>query len=295
MSTEVLGKLSFLETPDVNGSEVLLNSGGVPAFLADTTANQPLAGAGPVGRVFLDTTVNRFYRDDGVSWIDMTPVLLLDGTANQVNVVDGTNVTPSVVSIASNPIIPGIAAMTLPKGALADRPAGVGGMVRFNTTNTETEQFNGTNWLPFGKVLQVVVGSIPAQSGTTQTPLDPTVPTATEGSQIWTTSFTPLSASSKIVIAFDMTVSHGTAARSMIASLFAGTTNIGSNISTCAVASAGYPSSNKAVYIPGSTAQITFACRVGASGSGTWYINQAGATNTLGGALVTEYTIMELL
>lgn len=295
MTTEVLGKLSFKQIPDVNGSDVLINGGGVPAILSGITSSRPGAGTGDTGRLFLDTTTNKFYRDDGSNWIDLTPIPYINGTANEIDVTDATNVTPAVISIAQNPVIPGTASMTLPKGTTAERPTvSVDGMHRYNTTISASEYFNGSSWLPLGKVLQVVTGSLPSSSGTSTVPLDATTPLITEGTQLISVNFTPLSATSTITIRFNASVSHGTAARSIIFSCFANNVNIGSSIATCAVASSAYQITLQVAHLPASTATITFSLRAGANSTGTWYINRAGATNTLGGALVSEYTIMEI-
>jgi hypothetical protein len=67
MSTDVIGKHSFLDTPDVNGVLVLLNAGNTPSVSADTAANRPAAGI--AGRLFIDTTNNTLQRDTGSSWV----------------------------------------------------------------------------------------------------------------------------------------------------------------------------------------------------------------------------------
>lgn len=295
MTTEVLGKLSFLEMPDVNGTELLLNSGGVPAILSGTTAARPAAGTGPVGRLYLDTTLNRFFRDDGTQWIDLTAVPSINGTADQIAVTPGTNVTPTVIAIADNPIIPGTGAMRLPTGTTAQRPVtAVEGDARFNSTLDRPEVFSGSTWVPFGRILQLVTGNIPATSGTTQIPLDSTVPQSTEGFQIWTTSFTPQSATSTVIVECTMTVSHGTASRTVIGALFNGGA---SAIATCATTTAGANTPQDLTlfhsYQPGSTAAITFSFRLGASNSGTCFVSSAGAS-TLGGTLVSRYQIIEV-
>lgn len=294
MTTEVLGKLTFSETPDVNGQEILLNAGGVPAILSGTTAERPAAGSGEVGRIYLDTTINRFYRDDGSVWVDLTSVPLIDGTSNQITVVDGTNVTPSIVSIADNPIIPGTAGMIIPTGTTAQRPvAPVQGTIRYNTTAVRQEFFNGTFWTPLGQVLQVVTGSIAASTGTTQIPFDATLPTSTEGHQIWTQSFTPISATSRISVGLQITVASSTAARTITSTVLSGTTTVGAASTWSAVANAPYSLAIRSIFTPGSTATITISGRLGLAGTGTVSCNQAG-TSTLAGALVSEYTIMEI-
>jgi len=55
----------------------------------------------------------------------------VNGTNNQINVLNGS--TTPIISIASNPVIPGSASITMPTGATAARPAGVNGMLRYNT------------------------------------------------------------------------------------------------------------------------------------------------------------------
>lgn len=290
---EVLGKISFLETPDVNGLNVLLNGGGVTSFTADITANFPTAGT--VGRIFLDTTVNRFYRDNGTSWDDLTPLLLLDGTPNQIDVVDGTNVTPSIVSIANNVVLPGTAGFRPPVGTTAQRIGSpTAGETRFNSTLNKLETFNGTYWSSTNVILQIVTGDIVGASGTTTVPLDNTAPTITEGWQIWTQSFTPISATSKILIQFDITSSHSANTGTNILSLFAGNTNIGAVAGrTDSAANTATELSISKVYSPGSTAAITFSARLGNPTNGTSYCNRVGA-NTLGGALVSSYIITEV-
>jgi hypothetical protein len=63
---DVLGKYSFLETPDVNGVDVLLNAGSTPTVQAGTFAARPVFGV--AGRLYVDTTNNLWYRDTGAAW-----------------------------------------------------------------------------------------------------------------------------------------------------------------------------------------------------------------------------------
>lgn len=246
--SNVLGKISFLDLPDVNGQGI---------------------------------------------------VVLGSGTANQISTsqTDGT----LTISLASDPVIPGIAGMRLPSGATADRSATPSaGEIRFNTTLSAEEIFNGSAWLPTGKVIQMVTGTIAASSGNTQVPFDNTVPTSSEGFQIWSTSFTPKSASSQLVIKFTVSIAHATTNRTITMSVFAGTTNIGSTFTGNPAGSAsstpvlGLTLPLQVVYSPGTTSAITISARIGTNGGGTLYVNRAAA-QTLGGATVTDYTIMEII
>jgi hypothetical protein len=49
----------------------------------------------------------------------------------------------------------------------------------------------------------------------------------------------------------------------------------------------------QSVTSPGNTTPVTVQARFGGSTTSTWYVNQTNAV-TLGGALVSEYTITEI-
>ena len=290
MTTEVLGSLSFLEIPTVAGQPVLLNAGGVPAFQSGTFAGRPAAGN--VGVLYIDTTNNLMYRDNGTTWDTIGASTTYTGTTDEI-VIAGP-----VIGIADNPIIPGTARIKVPAGTTAQRPGTpVVGDARFNTTTGFTEEYNGTFWSPMGRVLQIVTGNASAVSGSAQVPFDNSTPTSGEGFEIWTTSFTPVSATSRIVISQVMTVAHSNAARTIVSSIFTGTTNRGSSavqiMTGATTTNLPFQLSNNVAYISGSTAAVTISCRVGANGNGTTYVNQTSAA-TLGGALVSEYVIMEI-
>lgn len=296
MSTEVLGSLSFLTTPEVTGTAgAVTNSGGVPDFMADVTANRPTAGAGPLGRIFLDTTLNRFYRDDGAVWVDLTPVLLLDGTTAEIVVQDGTNVTPSIVGLANNAILPGTARMRIPSGTTAQRPGSpVGGDLRYNETLGYAETYEGDFWAPVGRLLQRLSVNVPGTSGTSTFTIASVLPTtATMATSILTQAFTPISTTSTVVVRWRGIVGCGTAARSVLLSLFSDTTHRQSAANLCATTNSAYGVGIQASWVPGSTATISITLRAAVSGgAATWYVNQAG-TNTLGGGFASQLTIEE--
>lgn len=67
------------------------------------------------------------------------------GTADQINVVNST--TTPTISISSNPVIPGTASMTLPKGGTAARSGSpVNGMLRYNTDTGLFEGYINGAW-----------------------------------------------------------------------------------------------------------------------------------------------------
>lgn len=69
----------------------------------------------------------------------------------------------------------GIDAMLIPKGATGDRPTGVAGYFRFNTTSNEFEGFNGTAWSSVG-------GAALSNDTSTSTNVFPLFASATSGS-----------------------------------------------------------------------------------------------------------------
>jgi hypothetical protein len=285
MTTEVLGNLSFLETPTVNGASVLLNAGGVPSILSDSTANRPVAGT--AGRLFVDTTTNVLQRDTGSAWVNVGSSTTYTGTTDQIAV------TGTVISLAPNPIIPGTESLTLPVGTTAQRPAlPIPGDIRYNSTLGLCEKYTGAYWGPFGLLLQQTTVAVAAQTGTTTVPLDNTTPLSTEGWQFFSQTFTPLSATSRIVIRLIITTASS-AAGTIIGSIFAGTTNLGSAAVVRQANNSAHQLGWTIVHQPGSTAAITYTGRIGNSAAATTYVNNAGGS-TLGGSLVSFLTIEEV-
>lgn len=287
--TDALGKISFLDTPDVNGFSLMTNAGGVPSIQSGTS----LPTAGTTGRLFLDSAALTFYRDNGLTWDSVSQSVNITGTANQINVTSGSN---PIISLSSNPVLPGTAAFSKPSGTTVQRSGTpVLGDERFNSTLGYTEVYESSAWIPQGRIIQVVTGSIPASSGTVTIPLDNTVPVSNEGNQIWSQSFTPLVLTSRIIIRFSITTSASNTSRTIILALFAGSVNICSMMQTTpATANVGVNMTMDAAYSPASTATIIFSARLGAATSATTYCNQTSGA-TLGGSMVTEYTIMEVL
>ena len=85
----------------------------------------------------------------------------LYGTANQIDVAFGDGSNSPVFSLASNPILPGTGAVTLPKGTTAQRPVGQDGMIRYNTDTNSLETYDSGSWtnLPSGAVTLINTGT----------------------------------------------------------------------------------------------------------------------------------------
>jgi hypothetical protein len=71
----------------------------------------------------------------------------LTGTTDQIAVTDGNGANNPAISLSSNPIIPGLAGLTLPVGATADRSVSAGvGTIRYNTSANSFEGYTATGW-----------------------------------------------------------------------------------------------------------------------------------------------------
>lgn len=79
------------------------------------------------------------------------PVLLAGATSGgtTIQATDTVTVTMTLPSVTG--IVPTqdstTGALTLPTGTTAQRPVGVVGMVRYNTTLSKVEIYNGTTWV----------------------------------------------------------------------------------------------------------------------------------------------------
>jgi hypothetical protein len=74
----------------------------------------------------------------------------LTGTANQIVIVDGNGATGApTFSIASNVVLPGTSAMTIPKGTNAEQPVGADGEFRFNTSTSTFDGYAAGSWRQF--------------------------------------------------------------------------------------------------------------------------------------------------
>ena len=202
--------------------------------------------------------------------------------------------TDTIQPASSILVTGGLGAIDVPSGATADRPASPSsGCLRFSTTNTVLEYYNGTSWVSIvsttstGAVLLRANGTIPATTSTAVIPIGNTAPTTAQGTQIWSQVFTPVSTTSKIVIQFQVSIDTSTNGITGICAIFRGTTCIG-------VLSAPRGGSVTAYVVdqPASTATVTYSARIGPTGSGTAYVNQLSG-GTFGGAMASTYSIEE--
>lgn len=243
MSTH-LGKISFLDLPDVNGSEIVVGGSGV---------------------------------------------------ANQIVTSQASGTGILSIGLAPNPVIPGTASMRLPVGTTSQRPTSpVAGDTRFNSTLGTSEIFTGTGWSQLqSKIVQTAQGTIPYITGNATLSATAAM-TIADGFQIFSTTFTPLFATSTIIVRFAIYV--GTSSNSVkICTVFAGSTNVGAGATSTNSNNVPFALPVQVLWQPGSTAPITISARVASTTNSTTWVNQGNANNTYGGALINDYSIMEIL
>jgi hypothetical protein len=72
----------------------------------------------------------------------------IEGTTNQISIANGNGSANPVISIASNPILPGTGSVTVPNGTNGQR-SGSFGAFRYNTSLSQFEGFTNTGWNQF--------------------------------------------------------------------------------------------------------------------------------------------------
>jgi hypothetical protein len=132
---------------------------------AVTVAGTLVVGNGGTGLTSL--TAGRIPYGAGTSALGNSANLFFDSANTRLGV--GT-ASPAVTAS-----LVGIDAMLIPKGATGDRPTGVAGYFRFNTTSNEFEGYNGTAWSSVG-------GAALSNDTTTSTNIYPLSAAATSGS-----------------------------------------------------------------------------------------------------------------
>ena len=131
---------------------------------AVTVAGTLVVGNGGTGLTTI--TAGRILFGAGTSALGNSASLFWDSANSRLGV---NTATPAVTTE-----LVGTDAMLIPKGTTGNRPAGVSGYLRFNTTTTEFEGYNGTAWASVG-------GAALSNDTTTATNIYPLSAAATSG------------------------------------------------------------------------------------------------------------------
>lgn len=218
--------------------------------------------------------------------------------------LDTPDVNGDPVLLSTNPVATGTGSLTLPAGTTAQRPVSpVIGMSRFNTTTGLFEYYTGSTWNSAGGqqtgIIQTVIGNIVSASSNNQIPYDNTIPQIGEGFQIWSQSFTPLSASSIIQITTSAfyTIASTSDIYTTIAYFDGNTSAVFAQLCGFTTSNGEGRSFSTVTTLPsGSTATRTYSCRMGPQSNVTMFICQGtggqayGVTSNSG-----RYIIQEIL
>lgn len=89
-----------------------------------------------------------------------TGLRLIAGTAGQIDVTNGNAVAGNpTIAISDNPTLPGTGAVLVPSGSSAQRPGGIDGQFRYNSTLNAFEGYTSSSWQQFSLTGGVVTFS----------------------------------------------------------------------------------------------------------------------------------------
>lgn len=159
----------------------------------------------------------------------------------------------------------------------------IAGATDTNITSPSVKQilvFDGTNWVAknvsfTGAPKVVAYGTVPAMYGTTRISYDNTTPVITEGTQLFSETVTPTTASSKMKISISVICAQSS--KHSVFALFRDNICIGSSVMEPEGSDDPYVMSMLIVDEPNVVAPVTYSLRVGTTHyGGKWYVNKLG-------------------
>lgn len=177
----------------------------------------------------------------------------------------------------------------------------VDGLTTATTRTLTVPDANGTialtSDIPAASPLQVVSTTYATNTTlSTALPYDDTIPQNTEGTEIMTLAITPESASSKLIIEYDIYASTSGAGVQMAAALFVDSTAGALDAVWQYAQAANNPYAIRGSYVvtSGSTSARTYKVRLGANSGSVFPNGSAGSTRIGGGVLACKLRITEI-
>ena len=166
MTISTAGAISAVTFLGTANQVTVANGDGVSGVPTISLADNPILGgtasltlpigatgsrpAVPVnGMIRYNSTTARFEGYQNGAWVTLGSgdgtISVVTGTSDQITVVNGT--TAPIISLASNPIVPGTGSIAFPAGTTGQRSLGpVNGMFRYNTTTATFEGYANGAW-----------------------------------------------------------------------------------------------------------------------------------------------------
>jgi hypothetical protein len=209
-------------------------------------------------------------------------VRTLTGTASQIDIANGTGTANPTISISNNPVLSGLAGVTLPQGGTASR-AGSAGTIRYNTDTLVFEGYANGAWEEFavgGGVTSFSAGS---------TGLTPS--SATTGAIVLGGTLLPASGGTGANTLTGYVYGNGTSA--MTASATVPTSDLSGTVSNAQLANSAITINGSSVSLGGSvtvTATASNALTIDTGLSGTSYNGSSAVTIAISNTGVTANT-----
>lgn len=168
--------------------------------------------------------------------------------------------------------------------------AASGGDMGLGTINTKGVYVNGTSVTTTGTTRYY--GSYAANTGlTTVLPLDDTIPTSSEGTQVITVNVTTTSVTQRVRARFVAFGNSGAGVGTLVAALFRDTTFLNASTATTNAAAWAVPIAIEVEEVPGSASTFAYSVRVGPGSAGTAVLNGNGSGRFFGGSAVATLVI----
>lgn len=164
-------------------------------------------------------------------------------------------------------------------GTLASRPsASVAGRLYITTDTNKVFRDTGSTWVELidgtpHPIKQNIYGTIGETTSNSGIPQDNTIPLITEGTQIWSQTFTPSYTGSKVMVSMSCSLDANANYRELVIPIFRDSTCIG--VTRCTVSDGrAMPAGFQLVDTSVSTSTVVYSVRIGYGNSScTWYCN----------------------
>ncbi len=152
---------------DQVGASFRADLNNVLGDIQSTNSGTSVPSSNVVGKLFVNTSNNTLNICTNAS----TPTYLLLGKTDVANLGHATTASPSftgTITSAGDIVMSGTGSLQLPTGTTAQRPTAATGDIRFNTTLSQFEGYNGAAWgeiangVPAGSIFSFASTTVPS-------------------------------------------------------------------------------------------------------------------------------------